>query len=74
MQEAMDRLTRAALRVKAERDQLLDIAKRLALLTDEGDDWMHGVYVDADLRARAKGSTLGLIEDARAAIARAEAE
>lgn len=51
-------------------DDLLSIAQKLSLLVNEGDDRMHGVYVDHVGVIRAKGSTLQLIADALAAIAR----
>jgi hypothetical protein len=51
---------------------LLAIAERLALATDEGDDASQGThYADKLGRIRCKGSFLALIEDARAAIAKA---
>ncbi|OYD50668.1 hypothetical protein [Acidovorax kalamii] len=50
-------------------DELLAIAKRLAVATDEGDDQAQGThYVDKQGLIRCKGSFLSLIEDARAVI------
>lgn len=57
-------------RMFAAAPDLLSIAQKLSLLVDEGDDRMHGVYVDHAGVIRAKGSTLQLIADALAAIAR----
>lgn len=49
--------------------ELLEIAKRLALATDEGDDLAQGThYIDKQGLIRCKGSFLSLIEEARAAI------
>lgn len=51
--------------------ELLAVAERLALATNEGDDASQGThYVDSAGRIRCKGSFLALIEDARAAIAK----
>lgn len=52
--------------------ELLEIARRLSLATDEGDDAAQGThYVDKAGVIRCKGSFLELIEQARAALARA---
>lgn len=52
--------------------QLLRVAEGLALATNEGDDASQGThYTDKLGRIRCKGSFLALIEDARAAIAKA---
>lgn len=49
--------------------ELLAIAEKLALATDEGDDQAQGThYVDKQGVIRCKGSFLTLIEEARAAI------
>ncbi len=53
--------------------ELLEVARLLALATDEGDDAAQGThYVDRDGRIRCKGSFLGAIQKARAAIAKVE--
>jgi hypothetical protein len=47
--------------------ELIEIAKQVALATDEGDDAAQGThYVDSSGRIRCKGSFLGTIERARA--------
>jgi hypothetical protein len=52
--------------------ELLEVARLLALATDEGDDAAQGThYVDKDGRIRCKGSFLATIEQARAAYAMA---
>lgn len=51
---------------------MLKVCERLALATNEGEDASQGThYVDSAGRIRCKGSFLALIEDARAAIAKA---
>lgn len=52
----------------ADIQELLEIARLLSLLTDEGDDRLHGAYHARDGHVRAKGSTLELIERARAVV------
>lgn len=77
--EGMERARRGEHEANAQRlaiswnahDELLAVAQKLTLLVDEGDDRMHGVYVDRAGVIRAKGSTLQLITDALAAIAKA---
>ena len=52
-----------------EAHKLADIARRLTLATNEGDDLSLGThYIDRQGRIRCKGSFLRLIEEARAAI------
>ena len=59
-------------RLIAAAPDLLDIAQRLALATNDGDDQAQGThYIDKQGVIRCKGSFLALIEDARAAIAKA---
>ena len=53
-------------------DELVAIANALSLLTDEGDDALRGAYIDKQGAIRAKGSTLELIERARAALAKVQ--
>jgi hypothetical protein len=64
----------ANVRLAAASPELLAIAERLSLATNEGDDAAQGThYVDKQGVIRCKGSFLALIEDARAAIAKAGA-
>lgn len=59
-------------RLIAAAPELLAIVERFALATDEGDDKAQGThYVAKDGIVRCKGSFLALLEDARAAIAKA---
>lgn len=64
---------RANARLIAAAPELFALVQRLALLTDEGDDQIKGAaYIDKAGTIRAKGSLLEAIEQARAAIAKAE--
>ena len=59
-------------RLVATSPELLALVARLALATNEGDDQAQGThYVDKQGLIRCKGSFLSLIEDARAAVAKA---
>jgi len=57
-------------RLIAAAPELLAVAQLLSILTEENDDRLFGAYVK-DGVIRAKGSTLDLIEKARAAIRKA---
>jgi len=55
--------------------ELLEILRRFALATNDGDDQAQGThYIAKDGTIRCKGSFLALIEEARAAIAKATGE
>ena len=55
--------------------ELLEILRRFALATNDGDDQAQGThYIAKDGKIRCKGSFLALIEEARAAIAKATGE
>ena len=70
-QEAVKRIKAA----EAANASLVEIAKSLALATDEGDDKAMGThYVDKFGTIRCKGSFLELIEKARAALAQHKGE
>ncbi|CAB4158526.1 hypothetical protein UFOVP707_10 [uncultured Caudovirales phage] len=62
-------------RLMAAAPELLELVRRLALITDEGDDQIKGAaYIDRAGVIRAKGSLLETINLARAAIAKATGE
>lgn len=69
----IDRNCEKIAKLEASNKELLDIAIKLALATDEGNDAASGThYVAKDGMIRCKGSFLSLIEAARAAIAKAQ--
>ena len=72
MRRVAEYMSEADAKLIAAAPDLLAALRPFALMTDENEDKVHGVYIDARGVVRAKGSLLAALDRARAAIAAAE--